>query len=192
MTSAWRKSSSELKGCRLLPPPPPPSTPCKSPRRLPPPSVGKNAHQDSSCPNNTLNSSSSPARRRITTTTAVAVAAVAPPTHLPPRVRGPPSSTPGSTLFKCGRVPGGTAPSNLTYVHRLCWPRPFPTAPTIGRATLHSTACTPARPSWSAASSSTSDTGDMVPMNGLVGSTVAGQLLQHHVHGPSYSHRLGG
>jgi hypothetical protein len=94
-------------------------------RRLPPP-VGKNAHPDSSSTNNSLNnnSRSSPARRRRTTTTTTAVTAattvvVAPATPLSTRVHGPPTSTLGLTLFKCGRVPGGgwhpaTSPVSVT------------------------------------------------------------------------------
>jgi hypothetical protein len=49
--------------------------------------------------------------------------------------------------------------------------------PTTGRATLHSTACAPTHPSRLAEGSSASGSGDMVPMDGLMGSTVAGQLL---------------
>jgi hypothetical protein len=92
--------------------------------------VGRNAHQDINSTNNNLNnnSRSSPERRRITATTveAAAVVAIPPPTPLPPRVRDPPTSTPGPTLFKCGRVPGRSASSNLTCVRRLRWLAPFP------------------------------------------------------------------
>jgi hypothetical protein len=56
------------------------------------------------------------------------VVGLAPPTPLQPRVCGPPTSTPGPTPFKCGRVPGGSVSSSLTCIHRLCWPMLFPMA----------------------------------------------------------------
>jgi hypothetical protein len=136
MIFAWRKSSKEFRGCRPLPPPPTPSTSRRSLCRPLLQPVGRNARQDSSNTNNALNnnSRSSLARRIRTATAATAVAvvmavslAIAPPTPLLIRVCGPPTSTPGSTLFKCGRVSGGSTSSNPTYVRRLCWPAPFPT-----------------------------------------------------------------
>jgi hypothetical protein len=145
MTYAWRKSIKEFRGCWPLPPPPPPSTSRRSPHRLPPPSVGGNAHQDSSRPNNTLNNSSSSARRRITATTVmravatVAEAVVAPPTPLPPRVRGPASSTLGLTLFKCAWVLRGgqrpaASPTSIGYAGQGPSLRPHHRS---GRPTLH-------------------------------------------------------
>jgi hypothetical protein len=160
--------------------------------------VCRNVRQDSSSTNNALNnnSRSSPAGRRITTTTTMVVVAaaaaigVAPPTHLPPRVRGPPTSTHGLTLFSYGRSPRGggqrpiAPPSSAGYAGRrsslwssiACW------------ATLHASAHSPCL----VADSSTSGSSGVVRMDGLMGSTFAGQLLQHHDHGSSCSHRLGG
>jgi hypothetical protein len=133
MISTWRKSSREFMGYLPLPPPAPPSTPRRSLRRPLPPLVGKNVRQDISSTNNALNNNNriSSARRRITTTTAmaaVAVVGVPPPPPLPPRVYGPPTSTLGSTLFKCCWVSDRSVSSNPTYVRRLCWLTPFPMA----------------------------------------------------------------
>jgi hypothetical protein len=134
MISAWRKSSKEFRGCQQLPPPPPLSMPRRSLCHILPSPVGRNDRQDSSSTNNVLNNNSrnSLTRRRRTTMAMVAAAVmvavgVAPPTPLPPRVRDPPTSTPGPTLFRCGQVPRGSASSNPTYVRRLCRPVPFPT-----------------------------------------------------------------
>jgi hypothetical protein len=169
------------------------------PRRCPchplPPPMSRNTHQDSSSINNALNSCNSLTTRRITATTAMAVVAamvaVAPQAPLPPRVRGLPASTPGPTLFKCGQVPGGRRPvTSPTSAGCASW-RPSLWSSTAGRATLHATTRASAHPPRLAASSSTSGSGDMVPMDGLMGSIVAGQLLQHHEHGPSCGHRLG-
>jgi hypothetical protein len=120
-------------GCWQLPPPPPPSTPRRSLHHPLPPPVGRNARRDSSSTNNALNnnSCSRTVRRRITATTTMAkvvtaVVGVAPPTHLPPRVLGHPTSTPGLALFRCDRVPMGSTCSNPTCVHSLCWLVPFP------------------------------------------------------------------
>jgi hypothetical protein len=204
MIFAWRKSSKEFRGCRPLPPPPTPSTSRRSLCRPLLQPVGRNARQDSSSTNNALNnnSRSSLARRIRTATAATAVAvvmavslAIAPPTPLLIRVCGPPTSTPGSTLFKCGRVPEGgggrhpaTPPVSTSYGGR----RPSLRSSTAGRAALHATTRASAHSPWSAAGSSAPSSGGMVPMDGLVGSTIAGQLCQHHDHGPSCGHRLGG
>jgi hypothetical protein len=133
MISSWRKCSREFRGCQHRSPPPPPSTPRRRLRHLLAPPAGRNTrHDSSSSSNNNLNnnSRSSPIKRRITATTAMAavVVGVAPPTPLQPRVCGPPTSTPGPTPFKCGRVPGGSVSSSLTCIHRLCWPMLFPMA----------------------------------------------------------------
>jgi hypothetical protein len=160
--------------------------------------VGKNTRQDSSSTNNVLNNNSqnSPTKRRTTATTTMAVVAamvavavgVAPPTPLPLRVCGPPTSTLGPTPFRCGRVSGcrclATPPVSAGYAGR----RPYLRSSTIGWAATRAFAHSP----WSAVGSSAFGSGDMVPMDGLVGSIVAGQLLQHHDHGPSCGHRLGG
>jgi hypothetical protein len=183
--------SREFRGCRHLPPLP--STSRKSLCRPLPQLVGGNACQDSSSTNNTLinNSCSSLARRRITTTTAMVATAVgvAPPPPLLPRACGPPTSTPGLALFKCGRVWGGgqraaSPPVSAGHAGR----RPSLWSSTTGWATLHATSHASAHSPWLGGSGS----GGMVPMVGLVGSTVVGPLLQHHDHGPSCGHRLGG
>jgi hypothetical protein len=194
-----------IQGLPTAAPTPPPSLPCKSLRHLLPPPVGRNARQDSSSTNNVLNNDnhSSPARRTTTTNTMVVVAAaavvatsavvvgVAPPTPLPPRVSGPPTSTPGLALFRCGWVPGGrrlaNPPGSAGYAGRC----PSLRSSTLGRAVIHTATRTSAHAPWSLAGSSTSDSGDMVPMDELMGSTFAGQL-QHHDQGPSYGYRLGG
>jgi hypothetical protein len=163
--------------------------------------VGRNARQDSSNNNNALNnnSCSSPAKRRITATTAmvaaVAAVGVAPPTPLPPRVYGLPTSTPGSAPFRCGRASRGgggwrpvASPASVGYAGRHSSLR----SSAVGRLTLHASTRASAHSSWSAAGSSTVGSGSMVPMDGLMRSTIVGQLLQHHVHGLSCIHRLGG
>jgi hypothetical protein len=189
MISAWKKSNREFKGYQPLPRPPPPSTPHRS-IHCPPLLVGKNAQPNSSNTNNALNNSnhSSPARRRIIVIAATAMTAtVAPATLLPPRVCGPPTSTPGSTLIKCDRVPGGhsaTSPVSTGYDGR----RPSLRSSTVGQAALHATLHASSHPSWSVVGSSASGSRSMVPMDGLVGSIVTGQLLQHHGPGLSCDH----
>jgi hypothetical protein len=158
----------------------------RSLQRLVPPPAGRNARQDSSSNNNNAinnNSRSSSIKRRITTTTAMATMAVAavgvaPPTPLPPRVCGPPTSTPGPTPFRCGRVRGGgqrpvASPRSAGYVgwHSFLW------SSTTCRAALHITIRASTHSSWSAAGSSTAGYGGVVPMDRLVGSIVTGQLL---------------
>jgi hypothetical protein len=128
----------------------------------------------------------------VAATAVVAAMGVSPPTPLPPKVCGPPTSTPGLAPFRCGRVSRGrcpaASPASIGYAGRCSslW------SSTAGRATLHATTHASAHSSWSTTFSSTAGSGGVVPMDGLVGSIVVGQLLQHHVHGPSYSHRLGG
>jgi hypothetical protein len=48
-----------------------------------------------------------------------AAVAVAPPTPLLPRVYGPPTSTPRSTLFKCGRILRGGRRPETSLMSRL-------------------------------------------------------------------------
>jgi hypothetical protein len=83
--------------------------------------------------------------------------------------------------------PGGrclaASPASAGYASR----GPSLRSPTTGQAALHCTTCAPARPSWPAAGSSTSGSGDMVPMDGLLGSTVDGQLVQHPMVPPTVS-----
>jgi hypothetical protein len=99
---------------------------------------------------------------------------------------------PALTLFKCGQVLGGrcraTSHVSTSYAGR----RHSLQSSTIGQAALHATTRASGHPPWSAAGSSASGSGGMVPMDGLVGLTVAYQLFQHHDHGPSYGHQLGG
>jgi hypothetical protein len=195
MISAWRNSSMEFRGCRSLPPPLPHPTPCRSLRRPLPPLMGRNPCQDSSTTNNTLNNNnrSKPTRRRITATVVVAAVAAAPLTPLLPRVHGPPTSTPGSALFKCGWVSGvgqhpGTSLASAGYAGQ----RPSLWSSTVCWATFHATTRTFVHPPWSVAGSNAFGSSGMVPMDELVRSTIVGQLLQHHSHGLSYGHRLGG
>jgi hypothetical protein len=54
--------------------------------------------------------------------------------------------------------------------------RPSLRSSTVGRAALHATTHVSAHPLWLAAGSSASGSGGIVPMDGLVGSTVVGQL----------------
>jgi hypothetical protein len=198
MISTWKKSSREFRGCWPLPPPPPSYTPRKSVCHPLPPSVGRNARQDSSRTNSTLNNNSHNSSARRTTTIVLAVAAVvvvALATPLLPRVRGPPTSTPVPALFKCGWVTrrgGGsrslaTSPTSAGYAGRC----PSLRSTTARRATLHATTRVSGHPLWLAVGSSTSSSGSMVPMDGLMGSTVDDQLFQHHGPGPSCGHRLG-
>jgi hypothetical protein len=63
---------------------------------------------------------------------------------------------------------------------------------TTGWAAIHATTHASIHSLWSAAGSSAFGSSDMIPMDGLVESTVASQLLQHHDHGPSCGHQLGG
>jgi hypothetical protein len=123
---------------------------------------------------------------------AAAAVGVAPPPPMPPRVHGPPTLTPRPALFNCDWILGGrrlaTPPASAGYADR----HPSLWSSTTDRAAIHATTCASAHSPWLAAGFGASDSGDMVPMDGLVGSTVAGQLLQHHDHGPSYDHRLDG
>jgi hypothetical protein len=202
MISIQKKSSRGFRGCQLLPPLSVPSTLHRILHHHFPLLVGRNTLQDKNSTNNTLNNNnrSSPARRRRTITTmvvgAVAVAAtvavaVVPPTQLPPRFPSPPTSTPGLVLFECGWEPGGwrtaTSRESIGYAGR----HPSLQSSTAGRATLHATPHASVHPPWSAVGSSTSGSGGMVPMDGIMGSIVTGQLHQHHGPSPSYGHRLG-
>jgi hypothetical protein len=119
------------------------------------------------------------------------VVGVAPPSPLLLRVCGPPTSTPRPTLFRCSRVPGGRLPATPPASTGNPGQRPSIWSSITGRAALHATNCASALSLWSATGSSACGSGDIVSMDGLAGSTVADQLLQHHDHGPSCDHRLG-
>jgi hypothetical protein len=169
-------------------------------RRLLPPPAGRNTRQYSII-NNALNNNnrSSPAKKITTAMAAMAAAAatmatvgVAPPTPLLPRVYGRPTSTPGPVPFRCERVSEGRRPAASPTSTGYAGQRSSLQSSTVGQTTLHATTCASTHSPWSAASSSTVGSSGMVPMDGLVGSIVAGQLLQHRVHGPSCKHQLTG
>jgi hypothetical protein len=63
-----------------------------------------------------------------------ATVVVAPPTPLLPRVHGPPTSTPGSAPFKCGRVPGvvGVQQPHLRPQAMLADALPYAPPPQVG------------------------------------------------------------
>jgi hypothetical protein len=119
---------------------------------------------------------------------------VAPPTPLLPRVCGPPTSTPGPAPFRCGRVlwGGGRHPATPLASAGYAGRCPSLWSSTTGWAAIHATTHASIHSLWLAAGSSAFGSSDMVPMDGLVESTVASQLLQHHDHGPSCGHQLGG
>jgi hypothetical protein len=105
---------------------------------------------------------------------AAVIVGVAPPTPLPPRVCGPPTSTPGPAPFRCGRVPGGRRPAASPTSASCAGRRYSLLSSTAARATLHATTRASSHSSCSAADSNTTGSGGVVPMDGLVRSTVTG------------------
>jgi hypothetical protein len=85
----------------------------------------------------------------------------------------------------------GLWPSYFNPIGNAGW-RPSLRFSTVGQAALHAMTRASTHPLWPAAGSSAFSSGGTIPMDGLVGSTIAGQLLQHHGYCLSCGHRLGG